>query len=154
MTNGKKAFTIVVADDDADDQMLVKDAFAENQLDTELHFVDDGEQLLAYLRREGRFEHLKGQDLPGLVLLDLNMPKKDGREALQEIKADPNLASIPIVVLTTSNAEEDILSTYSHGVSSFITKPVSFEKLVAVVDVFVRYWLQTVQLPANCDSAH
>ena len=154
MSNGKRALTIVVADDDIDDQMLIKDAFAENQLDTELHFVGDGEQLLAYLRREGEFEHLKGQQLPGLVLLDLNMPKKDGREALQEIKADPKLASIPVVVLTTSNAEEDIQSTYSHGVSSFITKPVSFEKLVAVVSVFVQYWVQTVELPGNVDSAH
>lgn len=154
MTNEKKAFTILVADDDADDQMLIKDAFAEIKFDAELNFVDDGEQLLAYLRREGRFEHLKDHQLPSLVLLDLNMPKKDGREALQEIKADPSLSSIPIVVLTTSSADEDILSTYSHGVSSFITKPVSFEKLVAVVDVFVQYWLQTVELPSNCGSVH
>lgn len=142
------AITILVADDDSDDRMLIKDAFEESRLGNPVHFVEDGEELMAYLRREGRFAHLSGEALPGLVLLDLNMPKKDGREALKEMKADPLLHRLPVVALTTSRAEEDVLRTYDLGVSSFIAKPVTFEGLVEVVKVLGRYWFEIVELPS------
>ena len=133
MSRIAKPITILYADDDAEDRMLVKDAWAENRLANELHFVEDGEELMDYLRRRGQYTHLANQPLPGMVLLDLNMPRKDGREALQEIKADPRLRSIPVVILTTSKAEEDILRAYDLGVNSFILKPVTFESLVELV---------------------
>ena len=101
-----------------------------------------------YLRRQGKFEHLAQEPLPGLLLLDINMPKKDGREALREIRADPKLRHIPIVVLTTSQAEEDILTSYDIGVNSFIVKPVSFERLVEVMRVVTTYWFQIVERPS------
>jgi len=152
MKNGLP-ITILMADDDADDRMLVKDAFAESRLNNDLHFVEDGEQLLDYLFRRGKFAHLKGTPYPGLILLDLNMPKKDGREALAEIKAHPDLKRIPIVILTTSRAEEDILRTYDLGANSFITKPVTFENLVHVVQVLGNYWVEIVELPGGGTSA-
>jgi CheY-like chemotaxis protein len=105
---------------------------------------------MKYLRRENEFEHLSGRPFPGVVLLDLNMPKKDGREALREIKADPALCRIPIVVLTTSRAEEDIVSTYGLGVSSFITKPATFEALADALKILCRYWIEVVSLPPEC----
>lgn len=145
--------TILVADDDPDDRMLIEDAFQEAHLNNELHFVEDGEQLLSYLRREGDFAHLAGERYPGLILLDLNMPKKDGREALEEIKKDPTFMRIPVVVLTTSRAEEDVVKTYGIGVSSFITKPVTFEGLVDVVKVLSNYWIEIVVLPPECVTA-
>ena len=107
-----KMITILLADDDPDDRKLTQDAFVENRLVNVLHCVEDGEELMEYLRRQGRYVDQKDAPLPGLILLDLNMPRKDGREALKEIKADPELRRIPIVVLTTSKAEEDILRTY------------------------------------------
>ena len=152
MKNGQP-ITILMADDDADDRMLVKDAFAESRLNNDLHFVEDGEQLVDYLFRRGKFEHLKGTPYPGLILLDLNMPKKDGREALAEIKAHPDLKRIPIVILTTSRAEEDILRTYDLGANSFITKPVTFENLVHVVQVLGNYWVEIVALPGASAAA-
>jgi two-component system, response regulator len=148
-----KPITILMADDDADDRMLVKDAFAESRLNNTLHFVEDGEELLDYLFRRGKFANLKGTPYPGLILLDLNMPKKDGREALAEIKAHPDLKRIPIVILTTSRAEEDILRTYDLGANSFITKPVTFENLVHVVQVLGNYWVEIVELPGSGTSA-
>ncbi len=150
--NGKPII-ILMADDDSDDRMLVKDAFDESRLNNDLHFVEDGEQLIDYLYRRGNFTHLKGQPYPGLILLDLNMPKKDGREALAEIKSDPDLRRIPIVILTTSRAEEDILRTYDLGANSFITKPVTFESLVQVVQVLGNYWVEIVELPSICAPA-
>ena len=150
--NGKP-ITILMADDDSDDRMLVKEAFDESRLNNDIHFVENGEQLLDYLFRRGEFEHLKGQPYPGLILLDLNMPKKDGREALAEIKAHADLRRIPIVVLTTSRAEEDILRTYDLGANSFITKPVTFESLVHVVQVLGNYWVEIVELPGDASSA-
>jgi CheY-like chemotaxis protein len=110
--------------------------------------VEDGEELLAYLRGEGKFSG-QPRRLPGLILLDLNMPRMDGRTALKHIKADPELRRIPVIVLTTSKAEEDILRTYDLGVSSFITKPVSFEGLVDVVRTLNHYWIEIVELPAS-----
>ena len=126
-------------DDDADDRLLVKDALAESGLPVELHTVEDGEQLLKYLREQVR--------RPNLILLDLNMPRKDGRTALREIKADAALRRIPIVVLTTSQAEEDIFRSYQLGASSFITKPASFEELVKMIGELTGYWFGTVSLP-------
>lgn len=144
--------SILVADDDPDDRMMIEEAFIENRVANKLAFVEDGEQLLAYLRREGEFAGLAEEPYPGIILLDLNMPKKDGREALEELKADPNLCRIPIIVLTTSQAEEDIARTYGLGVSSFITKPVSFDGLVEAVRVICQYWIQIVALPPECST--
>ncbi|HTW67897.1 MAG TPA: response regulator [Bryobacteraceae bacterium] len=153
MSRAAKAITILYADDDAEDRMLVKDAWAENRLANELHFVEDGEELMDYLRRRGSFTHLADQPLPGMILLDLNMPRKDGREALQEIKADPKLRSIPVVILTTSKAEEDILRAYDLGVNSFILKPVTFQSLVDLTLTLSKYWFEVVELPSETSEA-
>lgn len=147
MKDSGKLITIVLADDDPDDRELAMDAFKECHLANQVHFVEDGEQLMDYLLRRGKYEDLKDQPLPGLVLLDLNMPRKDGREALKEIKAHPDLKRIPIVVLTTSKAEEDILRTYDLGVNSYVTKPVTFQSLVDTVKVLGKYWFEIVELP-------
>jgi CheY-like chemotaxis protein len=144
-----KVITILLADDDPDDRQLTRDAFAENRLANVLNTVDDGEELLEYLQRRGRYADQRNEPLPGLILLDLNMPRKDGREALKEIKADPNLRRIPIVVLTTSKAEEDILRTYDLGVNSYITKPVTFKSLVELIKLLGRYWFEVVELPPD-----
>ena len=142
-----KPITILMADDDPDDQLLTKDAFEECKLANDLRFVNDGEELMDYLCRKGDFKNPEDSPRPGLILLDLNMPRKDGREALGEIKSDPDLRRIPIVVLTTSKAEEDILKSYDLGVNSFIVKPVSFEGLLEVVKALGKYWIQIVELP-------
>ena len=144
-------FNILMADDDPDDRMLVKDALQETELTQCLNCVEDGEELLAYLKGEGKYVHRPAQQLPGLILLDLNMPRKDGREALKEIKANPHLRRIPVVILTTSNASEDILNTYDLGANSFIIKPRDFESLVQSLQTLVKYWFDTVQLPPNGD---
>ena len=128
-----------MADDDADDRLLAKDALNECRLANDLHFVENGEELLDYLHRRNRFAQLADSPRPGLILLDLNMPKKDGREALKEIKADPELRKIPVVVLTTSKADTDIGRIYALGANSFIAKPVSFDSLVNVMKVLDRY---------------
>lgn len=148
MKNSQKAkrVLILVADDDPDDRMLTKDAFAEHRLANALRFVEDGVELMDYLLQRGKY-NAENAPRPGLILLDLNMPKKDGREALAEIKAIPELRRIPIVVLTTSKVEEDILRTYDLGVNSFISKPVSFEDLIQVTGQIGKYWLEIVELP-------
>lgn len=140
---------ILMADDDPDDCMMVKEALAESRVLNELHTVADGEELLDYLHRRGKFEKLAAAPRPGIILLDLNMPRKDGREALAEIKGDPQLRKIPVVVLTTSKAEEDIYRTYDLGVNSYVTKPVTFEGLVEVMRTMGRYWIEIVELPGN-----
>jgi CheY-like chemotaxis protein len=142
-----KMITIVLADDDPDDRKLTEDAFHENRLANQFHCVEDGEELMDYLHRRGKFEKLRNEPLPGLILLDLNMPRKDGREALKEIKADHNLRRIPIVVLTTSKAEEDIVRSYDLGVNSYVTKPVTFKSLVELIKVLGHYWFEVVELP-------
>ncbi len=147
MTRSSKPIVILVADDDSDDRMLLQDAFEESRLSNELRFVEDGEQLIAYLRREGEYVDPVSSPCPGMILLDLNMPKMDGREALKIIKADPSLQRIPVIVFTTSQAEEDIARTYGLGISSFICKPVTFEGLVRVVQVLSAYWIEIVELP-------
>ena len=149
MNNHRKAFTILLADDDPEDRMLTRDALAESRCANQLDYVGDGEELMDYLHRRGKYNHLAGMPLPGLILLDLNMPRKDGREALKEIKGDSNLRRIPVVVLTTSKAEEDIYRTYDLGVNSFISKPVKFEGLVNIMQTLSRYWVEFVELPTE-----
>ncbi len=146
--NDKSGITILMADDDDDDFLLTQKALAESKLLNKLCRVKDGEELLDYLRGSGEFAH---QDCarPGIVLLDLNMPRKDGREALKEIKSDPQLQDIPVVVFTTSKAEEDIFKSYKLGVNSFITKPVTFENLIQVMQTLGKYWFEIVELPKH-----
>lgn len=141
--------TILMAEDDPDDRFLAREAFREAHLVNDLHFVEDGEDLMDYLHQRGRYAGKEASPRPGLILLDLNMPKKDGRQALEEIKADPDLHMIPVVVLTTSEAEEDILMSYDLGVSGYITKPVKFEALLNVIRVLGRYWFEVVELPGE-----
>jgi CheY-like chemotaxis protein len=141
------SIVILVADDDAEDRMLVNDALEESRLANMVHFVEDGEELMDYLRNRGKYADKTKYPSPGLILLDLNMPRKDGREAVKEIKADPKLRIIPIVVLTTSKAEEDIIKTYDLGVSSFITKPVTFSSMVEIMKTLGKYWFEIVELP-------
>jgi CheY-like chemotaxis protein len=143
-----KPITILMADDDPDDRLLTKEAMEESRLLNPLHFVEDGEALMDYLYQREIYSDAKLAPRPGLILLDLNMPRKDGRQALKEIKADPDLRQIPVVVLTTSKAEEDILRSYDLGVSGFVTKPVSFEELVEIMKVIAKYWFQVVELPS------
>ena len=147
LKNSRRPITIVVADDDPDDRMMIEEAFEENCLTNNLAFVEDGEELIDYLRHEGKYSGEERRNPVGVVLLDLNMPRMDGREALKVIKSDPKLHRIPVVVLTTSKAEEDVLRTYDLGVSSFITKPVTFDGLVEVVKVLGQYWFEIVALP-------
>ena len=149
MNNPRKPFTILLADDDPEDRMLTRDALAESRCANQLDNVGDGEELMDYLHRRGKYAHLAGTPLPGLILLDLNMPRKDGREALKEIKSDPHLRRIPVVVLTTSKAEEDIYRTYDLGVNSFISKPVKFDGLVTIMQTLSRYWVEFVELPTE-----
>ena len=144
----RRPITILMADDDEDDCQLTKEAWEENRLANDLRFVRDGEELLEYLQHRGKYSDPMDSPLPGLVLLDLNMPKKDGREALREIKASPELRRIPVVILTTSKAEEDIFRSYDLGASSYITKPVTFEGLVETVQHLEEYWFAVVELPS------
>ena len=136
-----------MADDDEDDCMLAREALIESRLANDLLCVQDGEELMNYLYRRGRYADLSNSPRPGLILLDLNMPRKDGREALTEIKTDPNLRHIPVIVLTTSQAEEDIYRSYNLGANSFITKPVTFESLLEVMQILGKYWFEIVKLP-------
>jgi CheY-like chemotaxis protein len=140
--------TILMADDDVDDRMLTKEALDESRVRNNLYFVEDGEELLDYLNRRGKFADALQSPRPGLILLDLNMPKKDGREALREIKADPDLRRIPVVIMTTSKAEEDVYRSYDLGANSFITKPVTFERLVELMRTLGQYWIEFVELPS------
>jgi CheY-like chemotaxis protein len=146
-TPAPKPIVLLMAEDDADDRLLVKDALEESRVLNVLHFVEDGEQLLDYLRRQGRYSDPETSPRPGLILLDLNMPRMDGREALRAIKADPDLRRIPVVVMTTSKAEEDIFRSYDLGASSYITKPVTFERLVELMKTLGHYWIEFVELP-------
>jgi len=138
---------ILMADDDEDDRLLTLDALKESRVLNNLYCVEDGVELLEFLRREGKYSDPKDAPRPSLILLDLNMPRKDGREALQEIKADPSLRGIPVVILTTSKEEEDMLKGYDLGCASYITKPVNFEGLVDLMRALGRYWIEFVELP-------
>jgi two-component system response regulator len=141
--------TILMADDDPDDRMLTQDAFIRSRIANDLRFVEDGQDLMDYLKRRGKYQDPATSPRPGLILLDLNMPRKSGREALEEIQADPELMCIRVVVLTTSKAEADILRSYQLNAASYITKPVSFEGLVDVVRTLGKYWLEIVELPPD-----
>jgi CheY-like chemotaxis protein len=149
MDNPKKSVVVLVAEDDPEDCIFIKDAFKEGLLINGLRFVENGEELMDYLRRHGKYKDPSLSPRPGIVLLDLNMPKKDGREALKEIKSDPDLKSIPVVVLTTSKEEEDILRSYNLGANSFITKPVTFRGLVESIKALGKYWFEIVELPSE-----
>jgi CheY-like chemotaxis protein len=148
LANGKP-ITILIADDDPEDRAMIREALIESRVANELREVADGEELLRYLRREQRFANPSDSPSPGLILLDLNMPRMDGREALKHIKADPLFRRIPVIVLTTSKAEEDIYRTYDLGVSSFITKPVAFDALVDIMKAIGKYWFEIVELPLS-----
>jgi len=136
-----------MADDDADDRRLTQEAFEEGRLINDVRFVENGEQLMEYLRRQGKFAPPAEAPRPGLILLDLNMPRKDGRTVLKELKTDPELRQIPVCVLTTSKADEDIYKSYDLGVNSYIVKPVTFEALVDILQTLEKYWFEIVELP-------
>jgi CheY-like chemotaxis protein len=139
--------TILMADDDADDRALTKEALEEGRLMNTIRFVEHGEELIEYLKRTGRYAPPAEAPRPGLILLDLNMPRKDGRAVLKEIKSDPDLRTIPVVVLTTSKADEDVYRSYDLGVNSYIVKPVTFEALVDILQTLEKYWFEIVELP-------
>jgi CheY-like chemotaxis protein len=141
--------TFLMAEDDPDDRLLIKEAFRENHATNSIHFVKDGVELLDYLRRQDKYTNPGDAPAPDLILLDLNMPRKDGREALEEIKADPYLRHIPVVVLTTSSAEEDIMHSYDKGAASYIIKPVKFSGLVDAIKRLMQYWVQVARLPVK-----
>ena len=147
MRDKGKPIVILLADDDEEDRMLACDALAESRLSNEIYCVTDGEDLMDYLQRRGKYTPPAAAPRPGIILLDLNMPKKDGREALREIKSDPNLRQIPVVVMTTSKAHEDIFHSYDSGASSFVSKPVTFEGLIDVMKGLGRYWFEIIDLP-------
>lgn len=143
-----KTINILIADDDPDDRLMAREALVQSHSPSHINFVEDGEELLDYLYKRGKFQ-LNQDPLPDLILLDLNMPRKSGVEALQEIKSDNTLRHIPIVVLTTSKEEEDIYRTYDLGVNSFITKPITYESLVNTMRILGKYWFEVVQLPSE-----
>lgn len=147
MNTGTRPPVILMAEDDADDRLLARDALAESRCDHELHCVENGEELLDYLHRRGGYADKSRSPRPSLILLDLNLPRKDGREALREIRNDPNLRRIPIVVFTTSTADADVEFVYEMGANSCITKPASFDSLVEVLSLLGRYWFGVVDLP-------
>src|SRR5688500_6083402 len=142
------SITILMADDDADDRMLAADAMKENRLGNSFRCVEDGQELMDYLTHAGKYAS-GNAPRPGLILLDLNMPRKDGRQALKEIKSNPELRRIPVVILTTSKTEEDVVRSYDLGANSFITKPVTFDRLVEIVRSLGNYWFEIVELPAG-----
>ena len=141
--------TLLLADDDPDDRLLVKDALEETRWTADLRSVEDGVELMDYLRHRGRYADPSEAPPPSLILLDLKMPRKSGHQALKEIKEDPNLRQIPVVILTTSRQEQDISRSYRLGVNSFITKPSSFGALVETMKVLERYWFEIVALPGE-----
>jgi CheY-like chemotaxis protein len=141
--------TILMADDDADDRQLTREALEDARLINDIRFVENGEELIEYLRRQGRYTPPAEAPRPGLILLDLNMPRKDGRTVLKEIKQDPDLRTIPVVVLTTSKSDEDVYRSYDLGVNSYIVKPVTFDALVDVLQTLEKYWFEIVELPGQ-----
>lgn len=147
MTGRARASTILSAEDDADYRLLLKRAVERSRPGADLHFVEDGDQLLDYLRRRGPYAPLECSPRPGLVLLDLNLPCTDGRDALRAIKADPALKAIPVVVFTTSNAAEDVALCYGLGANAFVRKPMDMPALVDLVATIGHYWLDVVEPP-------
>jgi len=151
MSRSKNAtpITILMADDDADDRQLTSEALEDARLINDIRFVENGEELLEYLRRQGKYAPPTEAPRPGIILLDLNMPRKDGRTVLKEIKQDPDLRTIPVVVLTTSKSDEDVYRSYDLGVNSYIVKPVTFEALVDTLQTLEKYWFEIVELPGQ-----
>jgi len=145
--DGMEMVPILIADDDEDDRLLALDALEESRLRNPIFFVEDGKELLEFLRNEGPYRDKAAYPRPGLILLDLNMPRMDGKSALQILKADPRLKNIPVVVLTTSEQDIEVSETYALGANSYIVKPVQFSKLVEALQVLGRYWLSVVRLP-------
>lgn len=150
--NGNGSIHILLAEDDPDDRLLTRRALAESRITNEFTAVEDGEELMEYLRHEGEYSDPEAAPRPGLILLDLNMPRMDGREALREIKSDPELRRIPVVVLTTSEAEQDILQSYDLGVNAFVTKPVTFDELADAVQALGEFWFDLAKLPPERDA--
>jgi CheY-like chemotaxis protein len=142
-----KTVTILMADDDPDDRMLTEDALKEAHLANDIHFVEDGEALMDYLYHRKAYADPASSPRPSIILLDLNMPKKDGREALKEIKNDPELRRIPVIIMTTSKAEQDIVRSYDLGANSYLTKPITFDELVVVMRDLGKYWFNIIELP-------
>ena len=153
MGKATEATLILMAEDDPEDAMLARDALQEAKLLNPLVVVEDGQQLMDYLHGAQAFAAPHPAVRPGLILLDLNMPKKDGKEALAEIRSDPTLRDIPVVILTTSKADEEVIRSYSLGANSFIVKPVSFEGLVDVMRSIETYWFEIVSLPVHQGAA-
>ena len=147
MPDSTRVVTILLADDDPDDLNMMRRALAKNEWAYDLHTVGDGEELLDFLRHTGKWAPPARSPRPSLILLDLNMPKMDGREALAEIKSDPNLHPIPVVVMTTSTAEQDIFTAYDLGTNSFLSKPITLPELVEMTRALGQYWFDTVKLP-------
>lgn len=147
MESNSEPLCILLADDDPDDRMLTERALKKSRLANTLEMVEDGEELMQYLRREGAYAEPGAAPRPGLILLDLNMPRKDGREALREIKSDATLRRIPVIVLTTSEAEHDIVRSYDLGVNAFVTKPVTFDGLANAIQRLGEFWFEIVKLP-------
>ncbi|OFY85176.1 MAG: two-component system response regulator [Bacteroidetes bacterium RIFCSPLOWO2_12_FULL_35_15] len=145
----KTKIEILIADDDSEDRMLIIDALQENNIKNKVQIVENGEELLHYLKNTGNYSNKEIYPLPGVILLDLNMPKMDGREALKEIKGDKNLCSIPLIIFTTSMNDKDVHHSYKFGANSFISKPVTFSSMVNVMESISKYWLETVELPTN-----
>lgn len=143
----KRPFTLIMADDDEDDRLLAQDAMEEAGGDYLCHTVNNGQELLDYLRCEGKFSHNDSCESPSVILLDLNMPIMDGRETLKQLKADPFLSHIPVVILSTSSADEDINVGYGLGASSYMVKPHDFGSLVQMMKCFNVYWFDSVSLP-------
>jgi CheY-like chemotaxis protein len=139
---------ILLADDDDDDLLLIRNALSETGIDHHLQTVNNGEDLLHYLRRDAPYNYMNAP-YPDIIMLDLNMPRKDGREALKELKSDPKLKRIPVVVFSTSKSNEDILNCYDFGANSFITKPDVYSDLVKVLSNVCRFWCKTVALPSK-----
>jgi CheY-like chemotaxis protein len=138
-----------MADDDAEDCLLVRDALRETGRPCDLRFVRDGEELFDYLRHTGEYEEVPSSPPPDLILLDLKMPRKDGRETLRELKSDPRFRRIPVVALTTSTAGDDVEFSYDVGANSYIAKPASFREWMRILDVFGKYWFDVVELPVK-----
>ena len=151
MSDTRTPIVILMADDDKDDQLLAKEALEESRVANEFIVVNDGVELMEYLRKEGQYAE-GNHPWPSLILLDLNMPRKDGREALAEIKLDPKLRRLPVVILTTSKTEEDMLKGYDLGAASYLTKPVTFEGLVDLMRALGQYWVEFVELPGQPTS--
>jgi CheY-like chemotaxis protein len=147
--NAKRSIRILLAEDDPDDRLLTRRALTKSRLANTIHTVEDGEELMDFLRREGEYSDPADAPRPGLILLDLNMPRMDGREALRKIKSDPDLRRIPVIVLTTSEADQDILQSYDLGVNAFVTKPVTFDGLADAIQALGEFWFHIVKLPPS-----